>query len=226
MYAAQKYGAISTGCTLSKQQLQLAGQRVIQSGLADRVSLFEQDYRDLPGTFNKIASVGMVNTSVSIAFLNISRKFTNCSAMTASCSITGSQGPNRWTKVRRVCSSGAMFFQAGELPKLSDVLRAAENAGFEVLDVENLRRHYARTCKAWVENLRTNTVQCLRHVDMPTLRTWIIFLTGSAVKFEDGDLGLHQTLLCKRGRRRYHPTTRAYMYAPAPRPKARAAHQS
>ncbi|MBK5293083.1 MAG: class I SAM-dependent methyltransferase, partial [Acidobacteriia bacterium] len=88
-----------------------------------------------------------------------------------------------------------------------------EGAGFEVIDVENLRRHYALTCRAWVERLRANRDACLRVVGEETWRTWQLFLAGSAVAFEEGTLGLHQVLLAKRGARCAAPMTREYMYA-------------
>jgi cyclopropane-fatty-acyl-phospholipid synthase len=82
---------------------------------------------------------------------------------------------------------------------LGDVVEVAEQVGFEVVDVENLRRHYALTCRAWVERLRSNREECLRAVDEATWRTWQLYLAGSAVAFEEGSLNLHQVLFTKKG---------------------------
>jgi cyclopropane-fatty-acyl-phospholipid synthase len=95
---------------------------------------------------------------------------------------------------------------------LHDVIRAAENAGFEVLDVENLRRHYALTCRAWVDRLTAQREQCLKTVDEYTWRTWQLYLAGSSVAFEEGGLGLHQILLAKRGANGAAPMTRDDIY--------------
>ena len=104
-------------------------------------------------------------------------------------------------------------FPGGQLVNLHDVIRAAENAGFEVLDVENLRRHYARTCRAWVERLTAHREACLKTVDQSTWRTWLLYLAGSSVAFDEGRLGLHQVLLAKRGANGAVPVTRDYMYS-------------
>lgn len=104
-------------------------------------------------------------------------------------------------------------FPGGELPNLSEVIRAAENAGFEVLDMENLRRHYALTCRAWVERLQINELHCLEQVKTETYKTWLLFFAASTVHFEKGMLALHQILLAKRGRRPKQSMERSYMYA-------------
>jgi cyclopropane-fatty-acyl-phospholipid synthase len=103
-------------------------------------------------------------------------------------------------------------FPGGQIVNLHDVIRSAELAGFEVLDVENLRRHNARTCRAWVDRLTAHREQCLETVEPSTWRTWLLYLAGSAVAFEAGGLGLHQVLLAKRGANAAAPATRDYMY--------------
>lgn len=89
-------------------------------------------------------------------------------------------------------------FPGGELAHLSDVIRAAELTGFEVLDVEDLRPHYALTCRAWVERLQRNAAACLKTVDRETYRTWLLYLAGSAANFEAGLTSVCQLLLAKR----------------------------
>jgi cyclopropane-fatty-acyl-phospholipid synthase len=64
IYAAQKYGVSATGITLSQKQYELAQQRIQEAGVADRARVELVDYRDVSGTpFDKVASVGMLNTS-------------------------------------------------------------------------------------------------------------------------------------------------------------------
>jgi cyclopropane-fatty-acyl-phospholipid synthase len=102
-------------------------------------------------------------------------------------------------------------FPGGELVRLTDVIRSAEIAGFEVVDVENLRPHYALTCRAWVNALQKNRVRCLECVDTETYRTWLLYLAACAASFEAGETEIHQVLLAKRGASR--PWTRDYIYA-------------
>lgn len=213
IHAAGIHGATATGCTLSLQQFHIAQKRVIQNGLGDRISLFERDYREMQGPFDKIASVGMVEH---VGKRRLREYFEKLYELLDDDGVVLNHGITRPEPLREGPESLFIrrnVFPGGEIPRLSEMIRAAENAGFEALDVENLRRHYARTCKSWVENLRNNEHQCLKYVDSETFRTWVIFLAGSAIRFEDGLLGLHQILLCKQGRRRLHPMTRSYMYA-------------
>jgi cyclopropane-fatty-acyl-phospholipid synthase len=103
-------------------------------------------------------------------------------------------------------------FPGGELPHLSDVVRLAEKAGFEVLDAENLRPHYALTCRAWVGRLQANASGCLQAVDAERYRTWLLYLAASACSFESGQTDVYQVLLAKRACRGRKHLTRDYMY--------------
>jgi cyclopropane-fatty-acyl-phospholipid synthase len=213
LHAAQRFGARSTGCTLSLRQAEHATQRVREEGLAERVAIREMDYRDVTGEFDKISSVGMfehVGRSQLEVYL---RKIYELLAPEG---LFLNHGITRPSPVRNDAQSmfiARKVFPGGQLVHLEDVVQAAEKLGFEVLDVENLRRHYALTCRAWVERLSTNREACLQHVDEQTWRIWKLYLAGSAVAFEDGNLGLHQVLLCKRGASGAVPMTRDYMYS-------------
>lgn len=104
-----------------------------------------------------------------------------------------------------------------EPPESYDVIaQSAERAGFEVLDVESLRPHYALTCAAWVANLTAHRNACLALVDGPTYRTWLLYLAASAVSFERRQTELYQTLLAKRSAGACRRLTRKYMYMEPP----------
>jgi cyclopropane-fatty-acyl-phospholipid synthase len=90
-------------------------------------------------------------------------------------------------------------FPGGELPYLSEIVAAAERAGLEVIRIENLRRHYALTCAAWVRRLQAHREQCLRLVDARTYRTWLLYLAAAAASFDRGDLELYHILFAHRG---------------------------
>jgi len=80
--------------------------------------------------------------------------------------------------------------------------RRAEEAGFEVRDVESLREHYARTLRHWVERLEARHQDALRLVDEPTYRTWRLYMAGAAHGFAVGRMNVHQTLLVRPDRGR------------------------
>jgi cyclopropane-fatty-acyl-phospholipid synthase len=212
IHAAAEYGTVSTGCTLSTEQFNFANDRVAERGLAGGVRVELSDYRDMRGPFDKIASVGM--------FEHVGRRrlkgyFATLHSLLRPGGLLLNHGIMRPESAKD--NAETLFvrrkvFPGGEIPRLSDVIRSAEESGFEVLDVENLRPHYALTCRAWIDRLQKNVTQCLRQVDGSVYRTWLLMFAGSAAYFEDGRLNLHQLLLYKPGHSASRPFTREYMY--------------
>ncbi len=74
----------------------------------------------------------------------------------------------------------------------------AESVGFEVRDVDNLRTHYERTLRLWVQNLQENARTVLDYVSERTYRIWLLYMAGSADAFRIGNIELYQVLLGKR----------------------------
>jgi cyclopropane-fatty-acyl-phospholipid synthase len=93
--------------------------------------------------------------------------------------------------------SDTYVFPDGELVPISTTARVAEEAGFEVRDVESLREHYALTLRHWVRRLEAKHEQAMAYVDEPTYRVWRLFMSGSAHGFTVGRLNVYQTLLVK-----------------------------
>jgi cyclopropane-fatty-acyl-phospholipid synthase len=91
-------------------------------------------------------------------------------------------------------------FPGGKLVHLADVIREAEGAGFQVLLVENLRPHYALTCRHWVKRLQANEETCCELVGQKTYRTWLLYLAASVASFERGRTDFAQVLLTKNSR--------------------------
>ncbi len=213
IHAAAEKGAISTGCTLSEKQLQFAADRVAECGLATGVQIELKDYRNVQGRFDKIASVGMFEH---VGHGRLRNYFTKLCSLLRPGGLLLNHGITRPEDSRH--NAETLFirrkvFPGSELPLLSEVIRAAELAGFEVLDVENLRPHYALTLRAWVRRLQESHSQCLRYVAPAVYRTWLLAFAGSAATFEDGGLNLNQLLLYKPGDAASRPFTREYIYA-------------
>jgi cyclopropane-fatty-acyl-phospholipid synthase len=203
--ASRWHGAVATGCTLSHAQAGYAREA------APGTRILECDYRGLEGQYDKIASVGMFEH---VGRRRLGAYFRKISALLSPAGLFLNHGIVRPEPVRDTPETlflQRMVFPGGELVHLSDVMAQAELAGLEVLDVENLRPHYALTCRAWVERLETNRAECLRHVDEATWRTWRLYLAASAVYFEAGSLEVHQVLLGKR-ESPHRRLTREYMY--------------
>ncbi len=196
-HAASRYGAIATGCTLSREQYRFAAAR-----LASKATVLDCDYRDLSGSFDKIASIGMFEHVGRRHGLPYFRKIAELLApeglylhhSIARAEGTGDDPASHF--VRR------QIFPGNRLTHLHQMIQAAEIAGFETLDVENLRPHYAITCRHWEQRLSARRDDALRYVDMETYRAWRLWLAGSAIAFEDGTNAVYQLLLARRGAQR------------------------
>jgi cyclopropane-fatty-acyl-phospholipid synthase len=199
-HAASEYGAAATGCTLSGAQYAYASAR-----LEGRADVLDCDYRNLDGRYDKIASVGMFEH---VGPRRAREYFRKVAELLAPEGLFLNHAIARAEGVRDDAASLFVrrhIFPGGQLMPLHETIRAAEESGFEVLDVENLRPHYALTCRLWERRLAANREAALRLVDEPTFRAWRIWLAGSAVNFEEGSGSIYQVLMSTRGapRRRW-----------------------
>ncbi len=193
-HAAAQHGAEATGCTLSRAQYVHAAARL--DGVA---RILECDYRDLTARYEKIASVGMFEH---VGRRRASLYFRKMAELLAPGGLFLNHAIARTQGVRDDAASMFLrryIFPGGQLIHLWETIRAAEEAGFEVLDVENLRPHYALTCRWWERRLASSREAALRLVDEQTFRAWRIWLAASALSFEDGLSSVYQVLLGKRG---------------------------
>jgi cyclopropane-fatty-acyl-phospholipid synthase len=195
------------------QQDYLAARTVLEKHLETRVTIEERDYRELGGRYSKIASVGMFEHVGRKRLHEYFRKIYELlddNGLFLNHGIIRPEGvtddPDTVLLQRRV-------FPGGELATLSTVVAEAGRAGFEVLDVENLRLHYALTCRCWVERLQQNAAECLKYVDLEAYRTWLLYLAGSALSFRTGMTDLCQVLMAKRHTHGNRHRTRDYIYA-------------
>ncbi|MEK7404497.1 MAG: cyclopropane-fatty-acyl-phospholipid synthase family protein [Acidobacteriota bacterium] len=212
-HAAERYGAQATGCTLSRRQFETAGRMLGERGLGGRASVVLADYRDLGGSFAKIASVGMFEH---VGVRRLGGYFAKVHALLAPDGLFLNHGIVRPETVKPGADwvfCQRKVFPGVDLPHLSEVVREAEEAGFEVVDVENLRPHYARTCRAWVERLRAHEDACRKLVGRAVHRAWVLYLAVSALNFEASWTEVHQVLLAKRSNPQARRWTRRYMYA-------------
>jgi cyclopropane-fatty-acyl-phospholipid synthase len=211
VHAANNHGVVATGCTLSHEQAELARAVVSAQAPEGHAQILEADYRDLIPAYDRIASVGMFEH---VGRSRLREYFETVRRLLAPGGLFLNHGITRPEPVREELSSvfwRQNVFPGSQLVHLSEVIAAAENAGFEVIDAENLRPHYALTCRHWVARLQQNCDACLRAVDARTYRSWLLFLASGAVSFEEGYLDVFQLLLAPRGSSQ-RPLTRDYMY--------------
>ncbi|KPW39372.1 Cyclopropane-fatty-acyl-phospholipid synthase [Pseudomonas coronafaciens pv. atropurpurea] len=201
-FAAREYGVKVFGITLSQQQLALARERVCAEGLQDQVDLQLLDYRDLPqdARFDKVVSVGMFEH---VGHANLSL-YTQClfGAVKAGGLVMNHGITALHTDGRPVGRGAGEFidryvFPNGELPHLAMMTAHISDAGLEVVDVESLRPHYAKTLEHWSVRLEERLSEAADIVPAHTLRIWRLYLAGCAYGFTKGRINLHQILAVK-----------------------------
>jgi cyclopropane-fatty-acyl-phospholipid synthase len=224
MRAVEKYGAIATGITLSKNQFEFSQERIRRAGLQDTCRVLLCDYRDLneADAYDKIASVGMfehVGLKNLPTYFGAIQKLLKKDGLVLNHGITTSDVESRWVGMGAGEFIDRYVFPDGELPHVSLVLKEMAGAGLEVVDVESLRRHYARTCEAWSGNLESHSDEAVRMAGERRYRIWQIYLAGCAYGFSHGWMNLYQMLCSKADNTELKqlPLTRDYMYA-APQP--------
>jgi cyclopropane-fatty-acyl-phospholipid synthase len=221
IWAAQHYGVRAHGVTLSRAQADYATARIQREGLQERCRVDYLDYRDLPAEqrFDKIAAVGVIEH---VGIANYPAFFGSVRARLHDGGLYLNHGivhEFHWKPTSQTEFLYRHVFPNGDLAGFSETVTEMERAGLEILDVEGLRLHYARTCRHWVERLRERADEARRLVGERTYRTWLLYLTCSAVAFEAGSIGLYQVVMRKHGDTTIDrgPRTREPLYAHGPR---------
>ena len=203
-WAAKHYGVDATGITLSRNQHALATERIKAEGLADRCRVLLQDYRDVPGegVYDKIASVGMfehVGLKNLPLYFGIIRRLLKDGGVVLNHGITSVDPDSRSVGLGAGDFVERYVFPHGELPHASLALREMAAAGLEVMDIETLRLHYAKTLWHWSERLEANLDTALGFAGARRLRIWRAYLAGCARAFEQRWVSIHQMLAVKTG---------------------------
>ncbi|HET9699313.1 MAG TPA: cyclopropane-fatty-acyl-phospholipid synthase family protein [Burkholderiales bacterium] len=219
-WAARHYGVHATGITLSRNQYDLATERIRADALEGRCRVLLQDYRDHPGegVYDKIASVGMfehVGLRNLPGYFGVIRRLLKQGGMVMNHGITAVDADSRWVGLGAGEFIERYVFPHGELPHLSLVVREMSAQGLEVVDVESLRRHYARTCQLWAERLEAAHLDARAMAGERRYRIWLLYLAGCAHAFEHNWVSIHQVLGTRTPAdgRSVQPWSRAHLYA-------------
>jgi len=199
IHASKQFGVTAHGITRSAEQAEYAREWIRREGLEDQALVEHRDPRELAGElqFDCVSAIGGVEHEglrhLADYFSSLHRLLKDnglflCHGITRP--RQGASESGNW-RDRRV-------FAGTEPPSLTTLVTQLEDNGFELQDVESLRRHYAKTCAHWVERLRENRQACLHHVDAALYRAWLLHLGMRSVYFEEGAVSLHQLLATKR----------------------------
>ncbi len=216
MAAARDFGAKALGITLSRNQYELAQERIRAAGLQDRCEVVMEDYRDVQGRFDRITSVGMfehVGLRHLRAYFGRMRELLADDGVALNHGITSCDPESAATPLGGADFIERYVFPQGELPHIGLVLKDLSAAGLEAVDVENLRRHYALTLEHWSRRYEAAASRLRTLVDERRFRTWRVYLAGCAYAFAQRWIAVHQVLAVRDGGGATLPLTRDYMYA-------------
>jgi cyclopropane-fatty-acyl-phospholipid synthase len=194
IHAATHYDVSVVGITISEAQAAAARERVAAAGVADRVEIRLQDYRDVGGQeYDAISSIGM---SEHVGHQNLDRyyRLLRDALRPQGRLLNHAISKVGGSKMGRSSFIGRYVFPDGELIDVGESVLAMERAGFEVRDIESLREHYARTLRAWVANLEAGWDEAVRLVGVERARVWRLYMAGSAIAFADNQIAVHQAL--------------------------------
>ncbi len=198
-HAAKYHGVNAHGVTLSKEQYNFAVERIERESLQGKVTIELIDYRDVTGTFDKIASIGMYEA---IGVAAIPEYMTKVRSLLAPRGLFLNHGITRRAKRKHKRFAARpeqralvrYIFPGGELDDIGHTLQELEYAGFDVHDVEGWRDHYALTTKMWCERLTARREEAIAIVGEQTYRIWVAYLAGCSLAFTRGSARLYQTL--------------------------------
>jgi len=219
IWAAKHYGVATLGVTLSRQQADYAREWIEREGLSHVCRVEHRDYRDVGSEepFDKIAAIGIIEH---VGVANYPAYLAEVHDLLRPGGLFLNHGITRhrsWRPNPQWAFLVENVFPNGELMHVSYLTERMEEQDLEILDVESLRAHYARTCFHWAENLRANEEAAIALVGKRRYRTWRLYLTASSVNFAEGSINLHQVLARRPDPAgTIAPTTREEIYATPP----------
>lgn len=195
-WAAANYGVRAHGVTLSREQAQWAAAAVARAGLQDRVTIEHLDYASIPAglRYDKIAAVGMIEhlgRARHREYFDRVRGLLTEDGLFLNHGITMRAGAS-WSSEMEFLHR--YVFPGLDLVDVPRTLEAMERSGLEVLDVENLRPHYARTTREWATRLWERRERACAVAGERVWRTWVAYLAAASVAFRNGWIGLHQVV--------------------------------
>lgn len=196
MHAAREHGVYAVGVTLSTRQAEWARQAVRGAGLADRVDIRVQDYRDVDDApFDAISSIGMFEH---VGLARLDEYFQRLFSLLRPGGRLLNHGIAKRPGSRPAFAHRGFIdryvFPDGELHEVGSVVTRVQRAGFEARNAEGLREHYAQTLRHWVANLEAHWDDAVRLVGPGRARVWRLYMAASACNFEAGRTQIHQVL--------------------------------
>jgi cyclopropane-fatty-acyl-phospholipid synthase len=195
LYMAGRYGVSVRAYNVSTEQMALARARAACEGLTGRVEFIEDDYRTINGRYDVFVSVGMLEHVGLHDFTTLGRVIGRALSPQGRGLLhfigRNTRRPlNAWIRKR--------IFPGAYPPTLGEVsTRILEPEGLSVLDVENLRLHYAKTLEHWQRRFESASSAITAMFDEPFVRAWRLYLAGSGAAFATGWMQLFQIVFAR-----------------------------
>ncbi len=207
-HMAKHYGAQVRSYNISHEQIVYARDRARNEGLGDRVEYIEDDYRNISGKYDVFVSVGMLEHVGTENYKELGEVI-HRSLTDHGRGLIHSIGRNRPGKMNPWIEK--RIFPGAHPPSLREMMAIFETRDFSVLDVENLRLHYAKTLEHWLERYEAHTDEISRMFDPAFVRAWRLYLSGSIAAFTMASLQLFQVTFA-RGVDNSIPWNREHLY--------------
>jgi cyclopropane-fatty-acyl-phospholipid synthase len=217
-HAYDRFGAHGTGLNCTPEQLDVARREIDRRGLSDRIKLIDADFRDAIGQFDKLLSIGTLEHAGR-------DQLDEVIAAHAALLKPGGLGVIHFIGHVGVFDTEFFIrrhiFPGGWIPSLAQTIEAMERHGLEVVDIENLRRHYALTLDAWASRFDAHwhEIHALDPVrfDEHFRRAWRTYLWSCAEMFRSprGHTHLFQVTVSKNNLGRNYPMSRHFLYQQA-----------
>jgi len=196
LHMARHYGVTVHAYNIAHEQVRFARERAQALGLQNQVTFFEDDYRKIDGRYDVFVSIGMLEHVGLEHFADFGAVIDRSLAPSGRglLHFIGRTHPmplNPWIERH--------IFPGGYPPALSELAPILEPANFAVLDVENLRLHYAKTLEHWLARFDANEDQVRAMFDARFVRAWRFYLSGSLAAFRAGEMHLYQLLFNRNG---------------------------
>ncbi len=207
-FFAKHYGVNVKAYNISHEQVVFATQKAREMGLQDQVEYIEDDYRNIDGTFDVFVSVGMLEHVGRKQYKTLGAVVDRCLREEGMGLIhtIGRNKPglmNAWIEKR--------IFPGAYPPSLKEMMDIFEPNHLSVLDVENIRLHYAKTLAHWLDRFNANEDKVKEMFDDNFVRAWRLYLAGSLSAFTAAHLQLFQVVF-SREHNNTIPWSRSHLY--------------
>ncbi len=208
LYMARHYGVTVKSYNLSGEQVAFARKRLKEEGLQDRVEFVHADYREIEGRYDVFVSVGMLE-HVGVENYDALGRLIARSLEPGGLGLIHTIGRDRPRPLNAWIAR--RIFPGAEPPTTRQMMELIEQSGLSLLDLENLRMHYALTLQEWLRRFEAHETEVAQSYGEPFVRAWRLYLTGSIAAFRTGSLQLIQVLFQHRTSPRF-PMSRAHLY--------------